>query len=117
MIRGTQPVLQGNDTGRLRCCPLYIVVDLDEACRQQQFGEGWFPTFAEVPQKAISMNVGQIMRSKAIVSTVPDARNAAAVRARVEGSVSPKIPVSILQRHENLGLYVDAAAASLLKTG
>jgi glucosamine-6-phosphate deaminase len=93
----------------------YIVVNLDNACRQQQFGEGWFPTFAEVPQKAISMSVRQIMRSKAIVCTVPDARKAAAVRASVEAPVSPEIPASILQRHENLVLYVDAAAASLLK--
>ena len=93
----------------------YLVVNLDDACRQQQFGEGWFPTFADVPKKAISMSVRQIMLSRAIVCTVPDARKAQAVRESVEGPISPSTPASILQRHENITLYVDAAAASLLK--
>lgn len=92
----------------------YILVELDDACRQQQFGEGWFPTFADVPKTAISMSVRQIMRSRAIVCTVPDERKAQAVRASVEGSVTPTVPGSILQMHENMTLYVDAAAASLL---
>jgi glucosamine-6-phosphate deaminase len=93
----------------------YIVVQLDDACRKQQFGEGWFPTFADVPQKAISMSVRQIMKSKNIICTVPDARKAEAVRASVEGPVTPTVPASILQQHESLTLYLDAAAASLLK--
>ena len=93
----------------------YIVVTLDDACRQQQFGEGWFPTFADVPQKAISMSVKQIMKSRTIICTVPDARKAEAVRASVEGPITPTVPASILQRHERLTLYVDAAAAEKLK--
>jgi glucosamine-6-phosphate deaminase len=95
----------------------YILVELDDACRQQQFGEGWFPTFDDVPKKAISMSVRQIMRSRAIICTVPDERKAHAVRASVEGPVTPTAPASILQKHENTTLYVDAAAASLLKSG
>ena len=59
----------------------YIVVDLDEACRRQQLGEGWFPSLADVPRQAISMSIRQIMKSDAIVCTVPDRRKAAAVRA------------------------------------
>jgi glucosamine-6-phosphate deaminase len=92
----------------------YIVVNLDDACRQQQFGEGWFPTFDDVPQKAISMSVRQIMKSKSIVCTVPDERKARAVQTSVEGPITPVVPASVLQRHENLTLYVDQAAASLL---
>ena len=94
----------------------YIVVNLDQACRQQQFGEGWFPTFADVPQKAISMSVKQIMKSKNIVCTVPDERKAKAVQMSVEGPITPTVPASILQRHESLTLYVDHAAASMLKS-
>lgn len=92
----------------------YLTVTLDEACRRQQLGEGWFPTLADVPTRAISMSVRQIMKSAAIVCTVPDERKAVAVRDSVEGPVTPAVPASILQRHPNLTLYVDDAAASLL---
>jgi glucosamine-6-phosphate deaminase len=93
----------------------YIVVQLDEACRRQQLGEGWFPTFDDVPTKAISMSVRQIMKSRAIICTVPDARKAEAVRNSVESDVTPKVPASILQRHERCTLFLDKPAASLLK--
>ena len=92
----------------------YIVVDLDEACRKQQLGEGWFPDFNSVPEKAISMSVQQIMRSDMIVCTVPDQRKAEAVKNAVSGPVSPDVPASILQRHPNCQLFLDREAASLL---
>ncbi|MEX0643146.1 MAG: glucosamine-6-phosphate deaminase [Pirellulales bacterium] len=93
----------------------YLVVDLDEACRRQQLGEGWFPTFADVPRQAISMSVRQIMKSRAIICTVPDERKAAAVRGAVEGEVTPNVPASILQKHEQATIYLDAPAASQLR--
>jgi len=95
----------------------YLVVDLDEDCRKQQFGEGWFPTLDAVPGKAISMSVRQIMKSGAIICTVPDERKAEAVRKAVEGEVSPKVPASILQEHGDCRLYLDGPAASLLSGG
>ena len=93
----------------------YLVVDLDEACRKQQLGEGWFPTLEDVPQKAISMSVQQIMKSRKIVCTVPDERKAEAVRNAVEGNVTPAVPASILQQHSDCELYLDQPAASMLK--
>jgi len=92
----------------------YLVVELDEACRRQQMGEGWFPTVEDVPAQAISMAVRQIMKSNTIVCTVPDERKAAAVTATVEGRVTPDVPASILQQHPQTTLFLDAAAASLL---
>ena len=92
----------------------YMVVDLDEACRKQQLGEGWFPDFESVPEKAISMSVQQIMKSDMIVCTVPDQRKAEAVKIAVSGPVSPDVPASILQRHPNCHLFLDREAASLL---
>lgn len=92
----------------------YIVVDLDEACRRQQLGEGWFPTLDTVPRQAISMSIRQIMRSEAVVCTVPDARKALAVQKAVEGPVTNAVPSSILQQHPRCDLYLDAPAASLL---
>lgn len=92
----------------------YLVVELDEACRRQQLGEGWFPTFDDVPRQAISMSVRQIMKSEAIICTVPDERKAEAVRNSVEGEVTPRAPASILQQHEACTLFLDPPAASLL---
>ncbi len=92
----------------------YIVVDLDEACRRQQLGEGWFPTLDDVPSRAISMSVRQIMKSRTIICTVPDRRKAEALRASVEGPVTPQLPASILQQHPQAMFYVDPPAAELL---
>ncbi len=92
----------------------FLVVELDEACRQQQTGEGWFSTLEDVPRQAISMSVRQIMMSKSIICTVPDERKAEAVQRAVEGPVTPQVPASILQRHEDVTLLLDSAAASRL---
>jgi glucosamine-6-phosphate deaminase len=93
----------------------YIVVELDEACRRQQLGEGWFPTLADVPTQAISMSVRQIMKSKRIICSVPDERKAKAVQGSVEGPVTPDVPGSILQQHPHCTIYLDPPAASRLK--
>jgi glucosamine-6-phosphate deaminase len=92
----------------------YLVVKLDEGCRRQQLGEGWFPTFDDVPQKAISMSINQIMKSQAIICCVPDLRKADAVKKTVEGSISPAIPASIMRQHETTWLYLDKDSASML---
>ena len=92
----------------------YIAVDLDEACRRQQFGEGWFKSMDEVPRRAISMSVRQIMRSRALVLTVPDQRKAVATKEALEGPVQPSCPASMVQRHDNCMVFLDPAAASLL---
>jgi len=92
----------------------FIVVTLDEACRKQQHSEGWFPTFEDVPEKAISMSIRQIMKSICIVCTVPDERKAPAVRGAVEGGITNSVPASILQSHADCHLFLDAPVASLL---
>lgn len=92
----------------------YLVVDLDDACRRQQHGEGWFPTFDDVPSRAISMSIRQIMKSKNIICSVPDSRKAEALRAAVEGPVTPQVPASILQQHPKTKFVVDPPAAELL---
>ena len=92
----------------------YLIVTLDDACRRQQVGEGWFASMDDVPRQAISMSVRQILRSEEIIAVVPDARKAAAVKACVEGSISPMAPASILQTHPNTTLYLDQDSAALL---
>jgi glucosamine-6-phosphate deaminase len=93
----------------------YLIVTLDEACRQQQVGEGWFATVADVPSQAISMSVRQILKAREIICIVPDARKAPAVKACVEGDISPTAPASILRTHDNTTLYLDRESASLLR--
>lgn len=92
----------------------YLVVSLDEACRRQQMGEGWFKSLAHVPKQAISMSIRQIMKSKAVICTVPDQRKAQAVKDCLAGAVTPLHPASILQRHKSAWCFLDRNAASLL---
>lgn len=93
----------------------YIVVKLDEACRRQQVGEGWFKGLEEVPRRAISMSIRQILKARRVICAVPDRRKAAAVRDCLELEVSPLRPASALQRHEGATIYLDRESASLLK--
>ena len=93
----------------------YIVVALDEACRNQQFGEGWFPTLDDVPKQAISMSIHQIMQSAHIICSVPDERKAKAVKDCLENEVSPLYPASILQQHPSCSLYLDKQSSCLLQ--
>lgn len=93
----------------------YIIVTLDDDCRRQQTGEGWFETIADVPQRAISMSVQQILKSRQIILSVPDARKAGAVRAAIKGAVTNLAPATILQRHPNVQLYLDTHSARLLE--
>ncbi len=93
----------------------YLVVNLDETCRRQQLGEGWFPSFEEVPQQAISMSVNQILKSRAIICSVPDKRKAEAVKNTVESEITPMVPGTALQKHPAVWLFLDRDSASLLK--
>jgi glucosamine-6-phosphate deaminase len=92
----------------------YLVVNLDQACRRQQVGEGWFASLEDVPCQAISMSIYQIMHARQIVCSVPDARKAAAVRGCLQGPVMPDCPASILQQHPDCHLFLDPESASLL---
>jgi glucosamine-6-phosphate deaminase len=93
----------------------YHIVHLDEACRMQQVGEGWFPSLAEVPTRAFSMTIPAILSCKRIVCSVPDERKAIAVRNSLEGPKTPDVPASILRDHRSLSLILDRASASLLR--
>lgn len=90
----------------------YIVVDLDEACKRQQVGEGFFATIDDVPKQAVSMTVHQIMQSKAIISSVPDKRKANAVQQAVELELTNTVPATMLKKHPSFYLYLDQASAS-----
>jgi glucosamine-6-phosphate deaminase len=92
----------------------YLVVELDEACRLQQVGEGWFGDLSEVPRQALSMSVQQVLKAKEIIAIVPDARKAMAVKKCFGGEISSMAPASILRRHAAATVYLDKASAGLL---
>jgi glucosamine-6-phosphate deaminase len=92
----------------------YIVVELDEACRRQQLGEGWFKTLDDVPRRAISMTVRQVLKAEQIFAIVPDSRKAPAIAKCFGGDISPMAPASILRTHPRTVLYLDQNSAALL---
>lgn len=92
----------------------YLVVNLDDACRRQQLGEGWFPTFDDVPKQAITLSAQQLLKAKAVITLVPDERKAAATQRCLEGPISPDAPASILRKHSGNHFYLDQAGASQL---
>lgn len=93
----------------------YIQVTLDEACRKQQMGEGWFKTFDEVPKKAISMSIKHILKSENIIAVVPELRKAKAVQLTLESEINPNVPASALRKHAKTTLFLDRESSSLLK--
>lgn len=92
----------------------FLVVNLDEACRRQQVGEGWYKDISEVPKQAISMSVKQVMKAKEILAVVPDSRKAQAVKACFDGEITPMAPSSILRTHRKATVYLDKNSAALL---
>jgi glucosamine-6-phosphate deaminase len=92
----------------------YLIVSLDEACRRQQVGEGWFATMNDVPTQAITISIAQILDAREIVCVVPDARKAEAVRKSLKGPIDPMAPAAALQKHSNTTVYLDKASSALL---
>lgn len=95
----------------------FIVVELDDVCKNQQVREGWFETIDDVPKQAISMSVHQIMQCKTIVSCVPYDVKANAVKQMLENDVTPDIPATILKTHSDYHLYLDEDSAALADKG
>ena len=94
----------------------YIVVDLNDACKRQQVREGWFPTPDDVPKQAVSMTVREILKCRRIVSFVPYAVKAEAIRRTFAAeSVTADVPATALRTHPDVTLYLDADSSSLIK--
>lgn len=93
---------------------LVKVVELDEACRKQQLGEGWFPTFDDVPTHALTLTIPAIMGCKHISCVVPDGRKAEAVYNTLNTEISTACPATILRTHPDTVLYLDSESASKL---
>ena len=92
----------------------YIVVNLNDRCKQQQVGEGWFATPADVPAQAISMTPYQIMQCRCIVAPVPGTRKAQAIHDTLMGEqTDPMVPATLLKKHQDFNLFIDSDSAGL----
>ena len=90
----------------------YIVVTLDEKCRKQQVGEGWFATIDDVPKQAISMTPYRIMQCDTIISAVPYGVKAEAIRLMMEATeTTTLVPATLLKEHSDFYLFVDKDSA------
>lgn len=93
----------------------YIVVNLNDTCKNQQVGEGWFDTVDDVPKQAVSMSVKQIMKCESIISCVPYAVKAKAVYDTLKNTLTNEIPATMLKTHPDFTLYIDQESAKLLE--
>ena len=94
---------------------LVKLVSLDDDCRKQQLGEGWFPTFDDVPKEALSLTIPAIMSCKVISCVVPDARKADAIYDTMFAEINTKCPATILRNHPNIRMFLDNASASRIE--
>ncbi|MGH9767618.1 MAG: hypothetical protein ACREAB_09315 [Blastocatellia bacterium] len=109
--RGTARIIAATGASQFEfLAALTATPDLD----WRQVGEGWFASLAEVPERAITMSVRQILKSREIICIVPDARKAQAVKACFEGEISRLAPASIPRTHPDVTVYPDRESASLL---
>lgn len=90
------------------------LVTLAESCRQQQVGEGHFAQLEDVPRQAITLTVPALLTPRHILVIAPEARKAEAVRAALEGPITPDCPASILRTAPQARLYLDRDSAALL---
>ncbi len=103
------PVADFNDAKMVK------IVELEEACRKQQVGEGWFENLDETPLKAATLTIPAIMRAKALSVVVPKERKALAVKNALLLEISPSCPASVLRKHQNAVLWLDTHSYALYR--
>ncbi len=92
----------------------YKIVNLDDRCKKQQVGEGWFPDIDAVPKQAVSMTVKQILKAKCIVSITPHTVKAEAIFNTLTKPLTNRIPATALKTHPDWNLFIDYDSAKLI---
>jgi len=96
--------------------PVWVkVVELDDVSRQQQVGEGHFPTIDDVPKQAITLTIPALLAPQKILCIVPESRKAAAVNACLNQPIDDQRPGSVLRTVQHAHLYLEPDSAALLK--
>jgi glucosamine-6-phosphate deaminase len=84
------------------------VVELDDICRRQQVDDGCFPDLAAVPERAVTLTIPRLLRAERLFCVAPGAHKRDAVRGTLHGPVTTDCPASVLRRHADCILYLDA---------
>ena len=90
------------------------IVKLDDACKQQQVGEGHFPGLQSVPSYALTLTIPALCSAKRMVCIVPEKRKAQAVKGALHGPISTACPASFLRKQAHCTLFLDAESASFI---
>lgn len=75
----------------------------------------FFPTKNDVPRRAITMGIGQIMAAKSIILLAFGEEKSAILHTALTGDVTPTCPASVLQHHPNLTLIADTHALAKMQ--
>lgn len=94
---------------------LVKVVDLDDACKQQQVNEGCFQTTQQIPLYALTLTVPALLKARYILCMVPGSTKAAAVYHTLVDDVSERYPSTILRKHPHALLFLDKDSAVRLQ--
>jgi glucosamine-6-phosphate deaminase len=86
------------------------IVELDEICRQQQVDDDCFPDLAAVPEQAVTLTIPRLLRAERLFCVVPGAHKRVAVGSALYGPITTDCPASVLRRHPDCTLYLDAGS-------
>ncbi|MBM4169003.1 MAG: glucosamine-6-phosphate deaminase [Ignavibacteria bacterium] len=89
-------------------------VTIDKRSRQQQVNDGAFSVIDEVPVRALTATVPQLLAGEALFVVVPGERKAEAVWNTLFGPISLSCPASIIRTHRNAKLYLDRDSARMI---
>ena len=88
------------------------VVDLDQACKQQQVNEGCFSDVSKVPNDALTLTIPALLQAPFIFCMVPGAAKANAVYHTLISDITEKYPSAILRKHSNAILFLEKESAA-----
>lgn len=91
---------------------LVKVVDIDEACKQQQVNEGCFSAVEDVPPLALTLTIPALLKASYIFCMVPGAKKADAVYHTLKDEISEQYPSTILRKHPNACLFIEKESAA-----
>jgi glucosamine-6-phosphate deaminase len=92
------------------------VVNLDLVCRQQQAAEGWFQSWEEVPERALTLTIPTLFRIQKLIVSVPGSRKAQAIRRTLHDPIRTDCPSTLLRSHPDVTIYLDTDSAAELSS-
>jgi glucosamine-6-phosphate deaminase len=92
------------------------IVTLDTMCRQQQAAEGWFPSWQEAPERALTLTIPTVFRVPKLIASVPGPRKAKVMRRTLYDPISTACPSTLLRTHPDITVFLDTDSAAELES-